>query len=98
MRVWSSARKQCSAASRRWNIGTCPKVVMYPITGLWEAWSGRMLGYVAVPLLTHRRDKGPGIGLTCPGAAKPRKQDFLKSITSMSSMKTTCCSRQPCRR
>ena len=48
-----------------------------------------MLAYVAVPLLTHRRNTGPGIGLTCPGAAKPRKQDFLKSITSMSSLKTT---------
>ena len=57
-----------------------------------------MLAYVAVPLLTHRRDTGPGIGLTCPGAAKPRKQDFLKSITSMSSMKTTVDLCQPCQR
>lgn len=57
-----------------------------------------MLAYVAVPLLTHRRNTGPGIGLTCPGAAKPRKQDFLKSITSMSSMKTTVYPCQPCQR
>lgn len=48
-----------------------------------------MLAYVTVPLLTHRRDTGPGIGLTCPGAATPRKQDFLDSITSISSMKST---------
>ena len=57
-----------------------------------------MLAYVAVPLLTHRRNTGPGIGLTCPGAAKPRKQDFLKSVTSMSSMKTTVDLCQPCQR
>jgi hypothetical protein len=78
VRVWRSRTQtmQCSLvsalmslvpASRRWNIGSCPKFVRY------HRRLGRMLAYVAVPLLTHRRNTGPGIGLTCPGAAKPRK-------------------------
>jgi hypothetical protein len=96
-RVWRSAGKHKHShtvvqprqrshipASRRWNIGSCPKFVRYH-----SSRPGRVLAHVAVPLLTHRRDTGPGIGLTCPGAAKPRKQDLLKSISSMSSMKST---------